>query len=219
VTLQRLALWLLTVLLLLSAAALSLLFFASRSESVLRWGVETFASRLPCRLTLDGLRGAITEPLQIDFVACENDDYRIEARGVMLVWSPWLLRRQRLEISELRVSSLAYIDKQPVAGETAPPDDLSLPIEVHVASLEIGSVSIAGAGQPVSLRNLHAAFFGDARSHQLTLQGVQTDWGDASGRWARWRPCRCRRGCASTAPMSKAGRSPPSSMLPARWRG
>jgi translocation and assembly module TamB len=181
VTLQRLALWLLTVLLLLSAAALSLLFFASRSESVLRWGVETFASRLPCRLTLDGLRGAITEPLQIDFVACENDDYRIEARGVMLVWSPWLLRRQRLEISELRVSSLAYIDKQPVAGETAPPDDLSLPIEVHVASLEIGSVSIAGAGQPVSLRNLHAAFFGDARSHQLTLQGVQTDWGDASG--------------------------------------
>jgi translocation and assembly module TamB len=179
--LRRLALWGVTVLLLASALVAALLFFASRSETVLRWGVESLASRLPCQLTLVGLRGAIVEPLRIDELSCENDAYRVEARDLRLDWSPWLLRRQQLEISALRAASLSYVDKQPDAPRSPPPDDLALPLAVRMQSLEIGILSVATGAEPVTARNVSAAYRGDARSHQLTLHRLETDWGDASG--------------------------------------
>ena len=54
---RRALLWLgasIVALLLLAAVAV---YWASRSETVLRWGIDRFAPALPCALTVEGLMG------------------------------------------------------------------------------------------------------------------------------------------------------------------
>ena len=179
--LRRLFLGSILALLLLLAIAAALLFYASRSETVLRWGIENFASRLPCRLSLSGLQGAIVEPLRIGQISCENEDFRVEAREVMLDWSPWLLRRQQLDISSLRAASLVYRDKQPAAGAEAPPENLALPLSVRVAALEIGALSIERDTEPLLFTDIRLAYEGDALMHRLTLHKLSTEWGNVQG--------------------------------------
>lgn len=179
--LRRLFLGSILALLLLLAIAAALLFYASRSETVLRWGVETFASRLPCRLSLSGLHGAIVEPLRIEHLSCENADYRVEAREILLDWSPWLLGRQQLDISSLRAESLVYRDKQPAADARVLPAHLGLPLSVRVAAIEIGTLKIERDAEALLFSDLHIAYEGDADMHRLTLQKLSTEWGNVQG--------------------------------------
>ncbi|MEO8188066.1 MAG: hypothetical protein ABI580_11965, partial [Burkholderiaceae bacterium] len=181
---RRVLLWAMGIVLLLGTGLALLGYVASRSDTVLRWGIERFASRLPCQLALEGLRGAITEPLHIARVSCENADYRVEGRDVLLDWSPWLLTQRRLDISMLRMASLSYRGKRTAAGpgETRPPDNLGLPISVRAATIEIDSLSIERANAaPLLLSNLRAAYEADARKHALALHGLVSEWGKVRG--------------------------------------
>lgn len=180
-SLRRLAFGFVFLLLLLLVIAAALLFYASRSETVLRWGVASFASRLPCQLTLTGLRGAFTEPLRIEQLSCENDAYRVEARDVLLEWSPWLLRRQQLEISVLRAASLIFRDKKADAGAKAPPENLALPLSVHAAAIEVASLTIERDAEPLLLKDLKASYEGDANTHRLRVHRLSSEWGNARG--------------------------------------
>ncbi len=176
--LARFAGWFAGALVVLALIAAALLFWASRSETVLRWGVDRFADRLPCRLQIDGLRGAITEPLDIGRIVCENDEYRVEARAVRLEWAPWHLRQQRLRIVLLRAAFLEYVSKTEGGGA---PDALALPLTVDIDSLAIEHLRVADSEGALELRALRAAYQGDARMHRVTLQGIGADWGSLQG--------------------------------------
>ena len=105
---RRIAVWLSVSLMLLALAGAVALYWASRSEAVLRWGVEQLAGRLPCRLAVEGLRGSIAAPVQVGRIVCQNADFRFEANEVALEWSPWMLRQERLEISRLQAQTVAF---------------------------------------------------------------------------------------------------------------
>ncbi len=181
---RRIALWALALVLLLIGGLVVLGVVASRSETVLRWSIERFASRLPCQLVLEGLRGAIIEPLHIARVSCENDDYRVEAQDVLLDWSPWALSKRRLDITTLRIASLAYSEKRASTAPTksGPPENLRVPLQVRAGMIEIGNSRIErDKAAPLQLNGLRATYEGDARGHRLALQSLSSEWGNVQG--------------------------------------
>ncbi|HWQ39987.1 MAG TPA: translocation/assembly module TamB domain-containing protein [Burkholderiales bacterium] len=178
--LRRLAWWTLGGLALLAALALAALFYASHSETMLRWGIARYASRLPCALSLEGLRGTLNGPLRAQRVACESADLRVEARDVLLQWAPWQLARHRLEISRLQAASVVYTDKKP-GGGLDPPTRLALPLAVRLDSLEVDRFAIARGAKPIEVGSVAVSVESDTtglRVRRLRLAGA---WGSGEG--------------------------------------
>ena len=182
---RRFFLWSVGTLLVLVLAVAAGVYWASRSETFLRWGIDRFASSLPCSLKVEGLKGAFMEPVQVQHLVCENSEYRIEAHDVAMVWSPLLLTGRRLDITSLQMQSLAYTSKPQTAPAGGPLTDVGLPIRVDIASLKIASLKITApeiqAGeQPLQLTGIDATYRGDARMHRLRLRNVESQWGRAT---------------------------------------
>ena len=172
--------WLVALLVVLALATALVLRWASRSEGVLRWGVAKLGEQLPCRLTVQGLSGSLSEPIRIQRLVCESDALRVDASQVELDWSPWALARERLDIARLKVATLLVEPRGKDEGPLAAPADLELALTVHVGRLELGSVTVEGA-DPVTLREIDASYDGDARSHRLVLRQLISPWGSLQG--------------------------------------
>lgn len=177
--LQRILLQLIVLASLVIAVAAVALHVASRSESLLRWGIAQLSPRLPCVLQVEGLRGALVEPLRIERVVCEQEGFRVEARDVALDWTPWLLRHKRLEISLLRVAELD-ITLRP-REKSPPPAHLQIPVLVRVARLEVGEITVRRASATIALQDLRAAYHGGADMHAATVHRLGTRWGQLEG--------------------------------------
>ena len=177
---RRIAAGLGAVLLLLVLAAAVALYWASRSEAVLRWGVGQIAGRLPCSLVVEGLRGSVTAPVRVERVVCENADFRFEANQVALDWSPWMLRQERLDVSRLKAQTIAFTRLRSGA-KRGPPENIGLPIAVNVDLLEIGSATFVSAGRTLTLHDIAASYRGDSEAHRLTIASLASDWGSLEG--------------------------------------
>ncbi len=136
------------------------------------------------------------KPVHVQYLVCENTEYRIEARNIALVWSPWLLTNRRLDVTSLHLDALSYMSKtaasQPQGSQPPPlPQDLALPIAIDVASLRIAELVIAagnassetGAAEPerIQLTGIDASYHGDSRTHEVVLRSLDSPWGRASG--------------------------------------
>ena len=178
---RRIAVWLAASLVLLTLAAAVALYWASRSEAVLRWGVEQLAARLPCRLAVEGLRGSIAAPVQVGRIVCENADFRFEANQVALEWSPWMLRQERLEISRLQAQSVAFTVLGSGGGAPGLPANIGLPVAVEVDALEIGVATFSSGGKVLTLRDLSASYQGDRQAHRVSVTNLSSQWGSLTG--------------------------------------
>jgi translocation and assembly module TamB len=183
-TLRRILIWsvaaLTAVLLILAATA----YWASRSETVLRWGIERIATALPCSLTVQGLQGSLSKPVRVQIFVCENNDYRIEARDIALVWLPWQLANRHVHVTSLSIAAL-NITFKPSAGEKGPspqaPSDLRLPVAIDIASLEIDTLVAQRDLNTVQLGAISAAYSADRDSHRLQLGNLDSEWGRVAG--------------------------------------
>ncbi|MEO8626523.1 MAG: translocation/assembly module TamB domain-containing protein [Betaproteobacteria bacterium] len=162
------------------ALGLGELYWASRSETVLRWAIEQAAKRMPGKLTVDGIHGSITEPIAIDSIQYKNDDITVDARQVSLDWSAASsLLGQRITIRQLRIGTLRVVLANS-AGPRKPvvlPDSLALPIPVQVESLEIQRLAIAGDFAEQKFDNISIAYSGDGQAHQVKLTRFTAAWG------------------------------------------
>ncbi|MGD8476957.1 MAG: hypothetical protein PVI98_07405, partial [Burkholderiales bacterium] len=177
---RRFLLWSAGGIVVLALAIAAVLYWASRSETFLRWGIDRIATSLPCVLRVEGLEGAFMKPVHIQHLICQNAEYRIEAHNVSLVWSPWMLTRRRLDVSSLDIGSLSYTSTSQGAGSSAVPTDIGLPIAIEVASLKIGTLSLQTGDQPLQLTAIDASYQGDAQSHRLKLRNLASEWGRAN---------------------------------------
>ncbi|HKQ24327.1 MAG TPA: translocation/assembly module TamB domain-containing protein [Burkholderiales bacterium] len=178
---RRIAVWLAASLMLLGVTVAVALYWASRSDAVLRWGVERLAARLPCRLAVEGLRGSITAPVQVGRIVCENAQFRFEANQVTLAWSPWMLRQEQLEISRLQVQSVAFTLLAAAGDVPGLPPDMGLPIAVNVDALEIGDATFSSGEKVLTLRNLSASYQGDKQAHRVSIGNLSSQWGSLAG--------------------------------------
>ena len=168
------------VLLLLAATA----YWASRSETVLRWGIARIATALPCSLTVQGLQGNLAKPVSVQRIVCENDDYRVDARDIALVWLPWQLANRRLDVSTLSIADLNMTLRSTANEDKRPPQlpsDLRLPVTIEIASLAIDRLVVERESGVVRLTAISAAYSAGRDSHRLQLRTLESDWGHLSG--------------------------------------
>ena len=169
------------VLTVLAGAAAIALNWASRSEAVLAWAVDRIAARLPGKLTVSGLRGALTRPISIEALQYEQEGLRVVARDVGLEWAPWvLLMADRLWISRLTAQAVTVVVAGDHAGATALPDHLRLPLPVRIDRLELVTLHIETDGNAVAFHSIALAYEGDRRFHHLALDRVVSAWGELS---------------------------------------
>jgi translocation and assembly module TamB len=173
--------WLLGAILLAVLAGAAALYWASHSEVALRWGIDFAARRLPGKLTVSGVHGALLEPVRIDALTYEDAAVRVEARRVALDWSPMTLLRDGVDVSRMQIESLRATIKPQRGSGSALPADLRLPVQVRLASIEIGYLVLDGAGAPVEVKDIAAAYEGGAQSHRLDLKKLSAKLGEAHG--------------------------------------
>ena len=174
--LRKLAWWLGGALLACVVAGTAALYWASHSEAALRWGIDFAARRLPGKLTVSGIHGALLEPVSIDALTYEDDAVRVEAHALALDWSPMALLHDNVDVSRLQIERLRVTIKPQPGNGSALPTDLRLPVQVRLASIEIGQLVIDGAGVPLDLKDIAAAYEGGAKSHRLDLQKLSASW-------------------------------------------
>ena len=179
--LRTLAWWLGGALLACVVAGAAALYWASHSEAALRWGIDFVARQLPGKLSVSGIHGTLLEPVAIDVLTYEDEAVRLEAHTLALSWSPLALLDDNVDISGLRVERMHVTIKPHHGNGSALPADLRLPVQVHLASLEIGQLIIDGAGAPLDLRDIAAAYDGGAKSHRLDLRKLSANWGTPGG--------------------------------------
>ncbi len=193
---RSILLWLLAGIAFLSLIAAATVYWAGRSETALRWGIERIARSLPCSLTVNGIRGTFMEPVHVAYLACENENYKIEARNIALVWSPWLLTNRHLDVTSLDLDTLIYTSKTTAPGGQAsqpvqPPQDLALPIAIDIAYLRITELVIAAGNaaaeagavetERIQLTGIDASYHGDSQMHEVELRSLASPFGRASG--------------------------------------
>ena len=169
----------------LIALGLMQLYWASRSETVLRWAIEQIAQRVPGKLEVEGIRGSFMEPIALERIRYTTEGLSVEARQATLDWSPYqLLFNKRLWIRELRARELDIVSTpaQKAGKTSALPAHLRLPIPVRVDSLQVTRVSVQTAGTPpVVVTELALAYDGDDQVHRLQIQRLQSQWGSFTG--------------------------------------
>jgi translocation and assembly module TamB len=195
--LRTLALRSILALTLLAAALAIGLYWASRSEAVLAWGVDRVAARLPGKLTVSGLRGALDRPIAIAALDYEQDGLRLSARNVALDWAPWaLLLADQLWIHSLSADSVTLATRAGGA-KPRPPADLRLPLAARVDRLALGALRIERPAVPLQkspgslleespaaaleIGAIALAYEGGPRFHRLQLERLVSRWGELAG--------------------------------------
>jgi translocation and assembly module TamB len=180
-TRKRLLLWFGSGLVLIVLACGALLHWASHSEVVLRWGIDTIAARLPCKLELTGLTGSLSEPMRVERARCENEALLVEARALQLDWSPWELMNESLSIARLRAGELRVVSKTRSVGPPRPPEHLRPPLPIHIGELTLAKLQIGAGGEPLALHDLTLSYDADPRQHRLEVQSVELQGTRVSG--------------------------------------
>ncbi|MEI7970081.1 MAG: translocation/assembly module TamB domain-containing protein [Betaproteobacteria bacterium] len=160
----------------LGACALAAALWVLQSETALHWGVSQLAGALPCRLTVDGLEGAIGSSVRARSIVCENAAMRIEARQVVLAWNPLALVRKRLEIAQLSAARLSVASLVRSDAPPSPPDSLALPFAVDAPDVRVGTLMVTLPDSGFTVGEIDAAWSGDQTGHQLVLRRLATPW-------------------------------------------
>jgi translocation and assembly module TamB len=172
--------WILgSALLLCLIAGAAALYWASHSEVALRWGIEFAARRLPGKLVVAGIHGALLEPIKIDALTYEDDALRVEAYSLALDWFPMALLHDKVDVSRLQTQRMRVVIKSRSRNNNALPSDLGLPVQIQIASMEIGQLAVDGASMPIGLKGIAATYQGGPSSHRLDLRILSATWGNS----------------------------------------
>ncbi|WP_349251927.1 translocation/assembly module TamB domain-containing protein [Azoarcus sp. L1K30] len=173
--------------------------------SILVWGIATESglkalarlarSAAPGNLTLGEVRGRLIGPLEVDLLALHTPDLALRLETLALEWTPWDLLSGRVAVSSL---TLARLDVHARASDAPSPparlpDQLRLPVALHLPRIEIETLTIHRAEASESLsaettgaftvRNIALGFDSDSQRHRLQRLDASLTFGrlNASG--------------------------------------
>ena len=180
---------------LLLALIAGLLWLAGR-EPTLNIGAQIATRLAGGQLSFEGLSGSLYGPLKIARVRFATPERRIEARAVVLDWSPRALwRDSRLYIKQLTVASLDITLLKPGPEPPKLPATLRLPYALEIPDARIERVTVHQGGNSWPLSQLRLTLNNPGDAYQARLS-VHSPWGagQASAR------------LAADAPFALAGR-------------
>lgn len=144
-------------------------------EAALRWAADRAVAASAGRLVLEGVQGSLYGPLRVSRVVYEDDKVRVEARGVELDWTPWMLSRQRIALTRLAVASLDWNSKS--AEPPTLPQTLRLPLALQLGQGSVGVLRYRNPDNTVQVSKLAFGLRGDAAGYHLDALTAETPWG------------------------------------------
>lgn len=136
-------------------------------------GTRTLLSLLGRQVPMEvsGVRGALSDHLQVDRLQLNAGDNRIRLEGVQLRWQPWQLRDGQLLIDRMSVRSMTIVT---APGDDQPPQvpaTLELPFRLSLRELQVGRLRVEQEGKPLlSAAEVSLSLHFDGQRHQLQLQ-------------------------------------------------
>ncbi|HXZ50759.1 MAG TPA: translocation/assembly module TamB domain-containing protein [Burkholderiales bacterium] len=179
----------LRLLIALAAAALAALVAAGAwllgTQQGLAWALARAGEASGGKLVVEQPQGTLGGGLTLARVRWAEGAARIEARAVRLRVSPLSLVLLRPDFARLECGELELVLPES-AGSAALPESLALPLRVHVARLQIGTLRVVRGAQAFTLRDLRLAYGYGRGLHRverlhLALQGVALEGRAALG--------------------------------------
>lgn len=164
----------------LAAAALVALIGAGAwllgTQQGLAWALARAAEASGGKLVIEQPQGTLGGGLTLARLRWAEGAARIEARAVRLRVSPLSLVLLRPDLAQLDCGELELVLPEG-AGSAALPESLALPLRVHVARLQVGTLRVVRGAQAFMLRDLRLAYGYGHGLHRierlhLVLQGV-----------------------------------------------
>ena len=164
----------------LAAAALVALIGAGAwllgTQQGLAWALARASEASGGKLVIEQPQGTLGGGLTLARLRWAEGAARIEARAVRLRVSPLSLVLLRPDLAQLDCSELELVLPEG-AGSAALPESLALPLRVHVARLQVGTLRVVRGAQAFMLRDLRLAYGYGHGLHRierlhLVLQGV-----------------------------------------------
>ncbi len=133
-------------------------------------------------LQLDGARGRLIGPLDIDHLRVRTDRLHLDAEALRLDWSPTALLRGLLSVHSLEVARLRMATAPGDDTPAQPPAGFDLPVDVALAQLRVGEVALTafpmdGTAGEVILAPLLAQARAADQHIRLTIDEVGSPWG------------------------------------------
>lgn len=148
-------------------------------EAVLRWAADQAVAASAGRLVLEGVQGSLYGPFKISRLVYEDGKVRVEARGIELEWTPWMLSRQRIALTRLAVASVDWNSK--TREPPTLPQTLRLPFALQLGQGAVGVLRYRNPDNTLQVSNLAFGLRGDAGGYHLDAATAETPWGRASG--------------------------------------
>ncbi|MDP3136661.1 MAG: translocation/assembly module TamB domain-containing protein, partial [Burkholderiaceae bacterium] len=181
---------------LLSIAAAALWIWAG-SEGSLSTALHWAARLQP--VTAEGVSGSLRAGGRVRLLQWESATLRVRAEDVALTWQPLTLLEGRLRLERLSASLLRIEDLRGSKAQAvpAPPETLTLPLQVSVLRFELAHFEWAGT-PAFEAHALAGRYDYDALRHSLQLDHAQV----ASGRYQARASLGARDGLALDATIS-----------------
>jgi len=159
------------------------------SESGLRWLVGVIERKSSGSLSVNGTSGTLLDSFDMDQLIIRGDGWHITMLGTQLQCQPSALLIGELKVLKMSARQVEFLSKSP--GPSAPsktqpamPSSLSLPLNVSVQQMKLGSfrvISSAGVSPEFVANDIEARLESDARRFRLHALRARLPYGDFTG--------------------------------------
>jgi translocation and assembly module TamB len=164
------------LLLILLAAGIAYLL----SEAGLPFLIARVVAQSGGRLTVEGASGSIGRTMRFRRLVWRGEEVTVTADDVALDWNPGALTSLRLSIRGLGAQRIAIAIK-PSQAETAPPKNLTLPLDVTIEQLAVAEILWQAGPQKGHITGLEFSYAGNADRHAFTNLKLVSELGALSG--------------------------------------
>ncbi|MGH8729379.1 MAG: translocation/assembly module TamB domain-containing protein [Burkholderiales bacterium] len=182
---MRRALKIFAALVVVLAVAVALVLWLAGRESTLQWLAQIATEASGGRLSVQGVSGSLYGPLAISEIRFEDDNRRVDVRGLRFDWAPEKLLDGRVQATELSAAEIeSFTKKKTEEPPPSVPESLALPFTYEIDKAQIKSLVIADAKGRRELNDIAVHLDYDGEIHRAELQSVLFAGGRARGELA-----------------------------------
>ncbi|HUX90447.1 MAG TPA: translocation/assembly module TamB domain-containing protein [Gallionellaceae bacterium] len=149
------------------------------TEAALQWGARQAEGLSNGRLSLHAVHGSLYGPLRIESLSFQSGGMRVEAKELMLDWSPRSLLNLHIRITRLNLQELKIMQTKPSVEPARLPDTLHFPLSFSAPDIGIDKVIFRIAGTAQVLENIRLSAGKVVADYRLTLHRIDSAWGKA----------------------------------------
>ncbi len=170
-----------TWLLALAVVAIAAGWFALGTQAALDYVVQRAITQSNGQLGIDGAEGSLLSTVRAQRITWHGEDVDVEAREMVLTWSPLDLVSRRFNVQGLGAQSLSLHFKGGQKTASGLPASLALPLEVAVSNIGVQRLEWQTGGQSGFVTGVTFDYAGGKAQHEVRRMRFVTEMGTLSG--------------------------------------